>query len=516
MNRITSSITQAAHTNVSDALRGSVTDTLLANSMIREAATLREFLSKDLTNLRKILDPAQKHKLRALLNHFLSPTIQPTFITDFASPDVDKDLIHGVSSAQETVQTPFRMIDINTRNMVDAFPLGPEDQYCIVSHSWKGAEIDHAYFLRAKKADREQTTTTTTTTTSGTNATEHNDVDLVVAQCEADLRAIEAKVLAFLPDLGFNSVEELLDQYLTVKRTQQELGRAEGGVTSATAYHKKMQREAEYYPSLVKGFQNTTAVQGIADDAKARASEAATKALDTLAQKQQIRSEQEALVALFDQRRRESYIIEDLLCALHRNKSLRKILLSIERTKELFDQRPFSPRGKRYVWLDTCCIDKANINEYTQSMPLMGDWYANADLCLVHLDTARSDGEWLDEWNYWKSKSEEFLRPNFTQYEDIINHQVEWATRGWTLQELVLSKTTFYVNALFEPLYRDIDHIGPYYHFCRFIEFYYNHSRCHKFDDRILARNLRKLADDEVRPISPSQHTSIPASPPTY
>ncbi|KAL5357780.1 hypothetical protein BJX96DRAFT_163304 [Aspergillus floccosus] len=494
---MSSFVTDWAQSGLSGALKDNVVDKAINNAVVREAAALGKLLT-DFKELKKILNGEQKYKLRRLLNHFLSPSVRPKFIREFPKQIIDKDLIHGLPASHE-VQTPFRMIDIDTKNMVDTFPLGPDDQYCIVSHSWKGNEIDYTYFMKAKALDAEHL--------MASEKVEHNDIDLVVALCDKDLREAEEKVLAFLSDFQVDSIEELLKRFLKVKAVQRDLASAEAGVKRATAHRKKVEREAVYYANLVRDFQNTGDVKKISDKAKVKAHNEEKNAHAKERQCREARSDQDDWIKRFDQRRRESYIIEDLLCALQRNKSLRKILNSIKRTKELFDSRPFPRKGKKYVWLDTCCINKANVNEYTVSMPLMGDWYTNADLCLVHLDTKRSDEEWVKEWKYWKEKQETLLERNVEQYDDItkvydtttdehgeiVKNKVEWATRGWTLQELVLSKTTFYVNSAFEPLDRDIDRIGPYYHFCRFIRPYYKHSTCPDFDKDVLKRNLGEL-----------------------
>ncbi|KAF8543299.1 heterokaryon incompatibility protein-domain-containing protein [Trichophaea hybrida] len=43
-------------------------------------------------------------------------------------------------------------------------------------------------------------------------------------------------------------------------------------------------------------------------------------------------------------------------------------------------------QGMRYLWMDTCCIDKTNREEESIAIRSMADWYANAQVCLVYLD----------------------------------------------------------------------------------------------------------------------------------
>ncbi|PHH76283.1 hypothetical protein CDD80_1664 [Ophiocordyceps camponoti-rufipedis] len=65
--------------------------------------------------------------------------------------------------------------------------------------------------------------------------------------------------------------------------------------------------------------------------------------------------------------------------------------------------------GFRYVWIDTCCIDKTSSAELSEAINSMFVWYYRADRCYVHLADVpfRSIGE------------------------------SAWFTRGWTLQELL-------------------------------------------------------------------------------
>ncbi len=52
---------------------------------------------------------------------------------------------------------------------------------------------------------------------------------------------------------------------------------------------------------------------------------------------------------------------------------------------------------------------------------------------------------------------------NISRFCNVRDYIPEWAERGWTLQELVLSRTTF-VNSAWEPLGRPVEGLGPYYY----------------------------------------------------
>ena len=78
--------------------------------------------------------------------------------------------------------------------------------------------------------------------------------------------------------------------------------------------------------------------------------------------------------------------------------------------------------GLQHFWVDTCCIDKSNLNELTTAINSMFRWYQNAARCYVYLSDVSiysRDGQsaHLD----WKSAF----------------RNSRWFQRGWTLQELL-------------------------------------------------------------------------------
>lgn len=163
-----------------------------------------------------------------------------------------------------------------------------------------------------------------------------------------------------------------------------------------------------------------------------------------------------------------------------------KIEQSIERCKEIFDRNCFPKTQKRYVWIDTCCIDKDDDGEYVRSISAMGDWYKNAEFCLVHLDSPKDFAqEWLDDWEVFSPKAREWVEdwekfnldevtptPNISTYDEIHRYKPQWSTRAWTLQELVMSKTTFFVNSSWAFLTRPVERLGYWYYLCPFVSRY--------------------------------------------
>ncbi|KAI1638327.1 heterokaryon incompatibility protein-domain-containing protein [Biscogniauxia mediterranea] len=66
----------------------------------------------------------------------------------------------------------------------------------------------------------------------------------------------------------------------------------------------------------------------------------------------------------------------------------------------------------KYIWIDTCCIDKSSSAELSEAINSMFSWYEEANTCYAYMsDVTRNDEE------SFKSS--------------------RWFTRGWTLQELI-------------------------------------------------------------------------------
>jgi hypothetical protein len=70
-----------------------------------------------------------------------------------------------------------------------------------------------------------------------------------------------------------------------------------------------------------------------------------------------------------------------------------------------------SEAGFRYVWIDTCCIDKTNSTELSEAINSMFRWYKNSATCYAYLEDVEPEG------------------PRFVGS--------RWFSRGWTLQELI-------------------------------------------------------------------------------
>lgn len=95
--------------------------------------------------------------------------------------------------------------------------------------------------------------------------------------------------------------------------------------------------------------------------------------------------------------------------------------------------RSAETQGFRYIWIDTCCINKENPSELSRAIRSMFRWYERAAVCLVHLSdvgfTLPGDVSFKDT-SRWPNKG-----------------LPKWFTRGWTYQELLAPKDVSFYNA---------------------------------------------------------------------
>ncbi|TVY71317.1 Vegetative incompatibility protein HET-E-1 [Lachnellula suecica] len=87
--------------------------------------------------------------------------------------------------------------------------------------------------------------------------------------------------------------------------------------------------------------------------------------------------------------------------------------------------------GLKWVWVDTCCIDKTSSAELSEAINSMFRWYQLSKVCYAYL----SDVELRDGME---------MLPDFPKVPCKFGKS-RWFTRGWTLQELVApSQVVFY------------------------------------------------------------------------
>ncbi|KAI0649805.1 heterokaryon incompatibility protein-domain-containing protein [Trametes meyenii] len=82
--------------------------------------------------------------------------------------------------------------------------------------------------------------------------------------------------------------------------------------------------------------------------------------------------------------------------------------------------------GYRYVWIDSCCIDKTSSSELSEAINSMFVWYRHSSLCFAFLG-------YVCEEEDPNAEGSEFRRSR-------------WFTRGWTLQELLAPLVVLFLN----------------------------------------------------------------------
>lgn len=84
-------------------------------------------------------------------------------------------------------------------------------------------------------------------------------------------------------------------------------------------------------------------------------------------------------------------------------------------------------QGYDYIWIDTCCIDKASSAELSESINSMFTWYRKAGICYAYLSDVFPS-----------------IRNKFSSS--------QWFNRGWTLQELIAPPTVLFYNREWKPI----------------------------------------------------------------
>ena len=113
--------------------------------------------------------------------------------------------------------------------------------------------------------------------------------------------------------------------------------------------------------------------------------------------------------------------------------------LALDSPKIRGAQRQAAKDNLKYLWADTCCIDKSSSAELGEAINSMHRWYQEAQVCYVYLadldgcppltDADLRHGGETTSQRYWNARF----------------RQARWFSRGWTLQELIApSKLRFY------------------------------------------------------------------------
>ena len=493
-------ISQPVVEQIGDAIKKGTLYTEGLKSLEQTTGEFRR-LAEEIRSWKDQTGPEADSKRHRLLALYVAPTVHSDFkylvqtkpkSSDTSDiPELEK--WHLMPRSEPSI--PMRMIDIDTGNLVETRNFGPLDQYCILSHTWKGLEIDWGYLSKAKRLGLK-------------HPESQGDVGAVMSMSKNDacnaLRALQECIKTHGKG---NTVDEVLEQHLRLHTAERRHASASKKAQQAqdcvisTAWETNYYED--YYQSLGEVSRNPDQedsndqaahslpdkVRELINGLKSEADRRKTTASEEYSDSSKELSDCEKFRDYFRDSREIVPAIEDMLLALYYCKSAKKLHHSVEQAKHIFDNCSFPSGRRRYIWLDNCCIRKSDAGELTESLARMGEWYANAAFCLVHIDTPQSDKEWMQEYqrvlNILKNQSSENSStdptvPSNSQgtvvktYEELSDSktEVQWATRGWTLQELVLSRVTYYFNADWTHLSREIGRVGQFYYLVPFIKQY--------------------------------------------
>ncbi|KAF7956272.1 hypothetical protein EAE96_005192 [Botrytis aclada] len=452
--------------------------------------------------VKSVLDPLLQDKVHKSMKWI----INSNFVPEFVDPKEDGISLDDNNFEEETIDPailnadgvprPDRMFNLDTGNMED----WPNGQYVILSHSWKGQEITFPFLQKIKENARKREIyemirdshdededakrfASFQVKKFGHLGSGKSDVELLAAQCKKDVDEQIKKIDVILSRSGKKSdysnagtfladLTEYREATSETKSLRKELDSKKKDVDVKKKADKDLEKEKQDMGvddsenpveankiNLLNNSNNSWKVDLLLLDLEDK-TRLAEKRFESATRKYAMLTEIPGLLSA----------IEDFLPILERRKSMYKIESSIREAKRILSSGLFPSNGrKQYLWNDTICINKGDANEQNRSLAMMGQWYNNADFCLVHLDTSSST-EWVSTW---QSINMETLGTwacdaNFTKFEEVDSPK--WSTRGWTLQELVLSKMAFYVNNLWEPLSRVVEGLGPYYYHCSYLQ----------------------------------------------
>ena len=113
---------------------------------------------------------------------------------------------------------------------------------------------------------------------------------------------------------------------------------------------------------------------------------------------------------------------------IHELTGYQKILQSCKQAKK---------DGYKWLWVDTCCIDKRSSAELSEAINSMYRWYENSMVCYVYLHDVNG--------------SSFPTEPDTTRY-PTSDGWLEWFSRGWTLQEMIAPSNVWFFNKDWKPI----------------------------------------------------------------
>ncbi|KAI5790271.1 hypothetical protein EDC01DRAFT_658226 [Geopyxis carbonaria] len=348
---------------------------------------------------KKLADLVAGHELPEVYFYGADAPLTPPLSPDKSSSGTN--LAQSTDSedagAIDKTRIPLRMFNLDTGALETTW-YAPDIQYCILSHSWKGCEVDYAFVAKLQKLDAKRR--------------KCEELCAALPEDAAMARAVAGFELEKYGHL--RGVPASDDVQKITRQCEEEL----------RAFRRQLGKELELGEDEVTAWLEKLAERG-------------------------------------SESPREAELGKRVEMLLQQRKSAEKIEKTVRWAQKFYG--PGDGTTRRYVWIDTCCINKGMVGEYQESIALMGEWYANADFCLVHLDTKpvfqrwgsggcvpAEEPDWIGWWKMFMGDSASSPEPNFADFHGI--EKPYWATRAWTLQELALSKVAHFLNDHWEYL----------------------------------------------------------------
>ncbi|KAF2690737.1 HET-domain-containing protein [Lentithecium fluviatile CBS 122367] len=92
--------------------------------------------------------------------------------------------------------------------------------------------------------------------------------------------------------------------------------------------------------------------------------------------------------------------------------------------------------GSKYMWIDSCSIDKSSSNEFSEAINSMFKWYQNSERCYVY----------LSDFNSGLTESRATNATPITGAQIMNFKNCKWFSRGWTLQELLAPRNLIFYD----------------------------------------------------------------------
>ncbi|TFK89017.1 HET-domain-containing protein, partial [Polyporus arcularius HHB13444] len=103
--------------------------------------------------------------------------------------------------------------------------------------------------------------------------------------------------------------------------------------------------------------------------------------------------------------------------------------------------------GHKWVWIDTCCIDKTSSAELSEAINSMFRYYALANVCYGYLRDVPALDRSLEDVTI----TQDHCRLEYNSWCDSFERSI-WFNRGWTLQELIAPRFFLFLSQSWEVL----------------------------------------------------------------